>query len=124
MRELIFAPFKEDIIDRFGKYPRSVSNLLEYARLRLRCQRLKILSLDRKGTAAFLKFRQDTPIDPHRLVELIHQNQDLSLDPKGVITIRLPSQLPAQIFSALHAGLDAVDATMGAYGSAPESSSE
>ena len=112
---------KEDIIDRFGKYPRPVSNLLEYTRLRLRCQRLKILSLDRKDTAAFLKFRQDTPVDPHRLVELIHQNRDLSLDPKGMITIRLPSLLPAQIFSSLHAGLDAVDATMDSYGSSPES---
>lgn len=115
---------KEDIIDRFGKYPRPVSNLLEYTRLRLRCQRLKILSLDRKDTAAFLKFRQDTPVDPHRLVELIHQNRDLSLDPKGMITIRLPSLLPAQIFSSLHAGLDAVDATMDSYGSSPESSCE
>ena len=115
---------KEDIIDRFGKYPRSVSNLLEYALLRLRCQRLKILSLDRKGTAAFLKFRQDTPVDPHRLVELIHQNRGLSLDPEGVITIRLPSLLPAQIFSTLHAGLDTVDATMDSYGSPPESASE
>ena len=115
---------KEDIIDRFGKYPRSVSNLLEYAQLRLRCQRLKILSLDRKGTAVFLKFRQDTPIDPLRLVELIHQKKDLSLDPKGVMTIHLASQLPAQVFGSLHAGLDVLDATMDAYGSPSKPSSE
>ena len=93
---------KDDVTDRFGKYPRAVSNLLEYSRLRLHCQGLKILSLDRKGTSAFLKFRKDTPIDPHRLVELVHQDPDLSLNPEGVVTIRLPSPLPTQIFTMLH----------------------
>ncbi len=95
-----------EIGDRFGKYPRAVSNLFEYARLRLRAKQLKIISLDRRGSKAYLKFREDTPISVEHLVCLVGRNGQFSLSLDGVVSVSLSSTGPGGMFQELNSALD------------------
>ena len=98
--------FREEMIDRFGKYPRSVSNLLEYARLRLKAQQLRVVSMERKASEIVMRFRQDTPLAPEKAVFLAHAREDLSFTPEGDLILRVPSSDANHVFSHLHELLD------------------
>ena len=91
----------EEILDRFGKYPRAVSNLFEYANLRLYAQRLRILSLDRRNNKILIKFREDTPISPERLVQFMRREPRLSLSPEGVLSLAVPPGHSSDVFQTL-----------------------
>lgn len=99
---------REEITDRFGKYPRSVSNLLEYAALRGKCQDLKIVSLDRRGNRILIRFREDTPLSPHQLVGFIHREPRLAMTPDGVLSLDVASVRPADLFRVLNEVLDEI----------------
>ena len=99
---------KGEVVDRFGKYPNSVSNLFEYARLRLRAQRLKILVLERKGSRVFFKFREDTPVSREHVIDLVRRNGHLCLTPEGIMSAELSSTLPSEVFQHVHTLLDEV----------------
>ncbi|MDA2935435.1 transcription-repair coupling factor, partial [Acidobacteria bacterium AH-259-D05] len=88
---------QEEIVDRFGRYPNSVSHLFEYAKLRLRAQVLSILSLERKGSRVFLKFREDTPVSRQHIINLVHDNTQLSLTPEGIMAAQLPCTNPSDL---------------------------
>ncbi|RPJ86339.1 MAG: transcription-repair coupling factor, partial [Acidobacteria bacterium] len=91
----------EEVVDRFGKYPRAVSNLFEYAALRLYAQRLRILSLDRRHNKILIKFREDTPISPERLVQFMRREPRLSLSPEGVLSLAVSPGRSSDVFLAL-----------------------
>jgi transcription-repair coupling factor (superfamily II helicase) len=76
-----------ELEDRFGPPPPAVQNLLEYAVLKALAERLLVASIDRKGDQIAVKFYDDTPLGPERLVKLIHKRRDLRLDPTGVLWI-------------------------------------
>ena len=97
---------EEEVVDRFGKYPRSVSNLFACAQLRLRAQRFRILSLDRQGEKISIRFREDAPVSRERIVDLVRSNGNISLSPEGVFSFQLPSTLPSQIFQSIDATLN------------------
>jgi transcription-repair coupling factor (superfamily II helicase) len=99
---------KEEIVDRFGRYPDSVSNLFEYAKLRLRTQELSILSLEKKGSRVFLKFREDTPVSRQHVIDLVHRDQLLSLTPKGIMTAELISRDSHELVEEIHTLLDKI----------------
>lgn len=98
--------FREEIIDRFGKYPRSVSNLLEYARLRLKARDLRIVSMERKASEIVIKFREDTPLEAEHALSLALAENNLYFSPDGALVLRSPSSNPAEVFSDLNTLLD------------------
>ncbi len=100
--------FREEITDRFGRYPRSVANLLEYARLRLRSQDLKIVSLERKASEIVLQFREDTPLMVEKAVSLARERKNLLFSPEGNLVLRTPSPDPNTIFAHLNELLDRI----------------
>jgi transcription-repair coupling factor (superfamily II helicase) len=99
---------KEEIVDRFGRYPGSVENLLEYAKLRLRTQELSILSLEKKGARVFLKFREDTPVSRQHVIDLVHRDKHLSLTPEGILAAELSSEDSRELVDEIHALLDKI----------------
>lgn len=99
---------KEEVADRFGKYPRSVSNLFEYGALRLGAQRLRISSIELRGPKVSMKFRDDTPVSPYDIVALVQQRTDLALTQDGVLSIRVDSSDPADLFASVGAVLDSI----------------
>jgi len=76
---------QRELEDRFGPLPPSVMNLLDYAVLKAMAERLLISAADRRGDQIALKFHEDTPLGPERLVKLIGKRRDLRLDPAGVL---------------------------------------
>jgi transcription-repair coupling factor (superfamily II helicase) len=73
--------------DRFGPPPPAVANLLEYAVVKALAEKLLVATVDRKGDQIAIKFYEDTPVGPERIVKMIHKRKDMRLDPSGVLWI-------------------------------------
>ncbi len=100
---------RAETVDRFGKYPRSVSNLFEYAIVRLRARRLKILNIERRSGIIKFKFRPDTPVQPQDLISLIRLDRRFSLAPDGVLSFIFTGH-EGTLFTTLRDILDQLEA--------------
>jgi transcription-repair coupling factor (superfamily II helicase) len=78
---------RRELEDRFGPPPPSVENLLEYAVLKATAEKLLVATVDRKGDQVAIKFYDDTPLGPERLVKLIRKRRGMRLDPTGVLWV-------------------------------------
>jgi transcription-repair coupling factor (superfamily II helicase) len=76
---------RRELDDRFGTPPPAVENLLDYAVLKGLAERLLVASIDRRGDQLAIKFYDDTPLGPERLVKLIRKRRGMRLDPTGVL---------------------------------------
>jgi transcription-repair coupling factor (superfamily II helicase) len=76
---------RRELEDRFGPPPPAVVNLLEYAVLKALAEKLLVATVDRRGDQVAIKFYEDTPLGPERLVKLIRKRRDMKLDPTGVL---------------------------------------
>ncbi|HTU35708.1 MAG TPA: transcription-repair coupling factor [Candidatus Acidoferrum sp.] len=76
---------RKELEDRFGPPPPPVENLLDYAVLRGLAEKLLVATVDRRGDQLAIKFYDDTPLGPERLVKLIRKRRDMRLDPSGVL---------------------------------------
>jgi transcription-repair coupling factor (superfamily II helicase) len=76
---------RRELEDRFGPPPPAVENLLDYAVLRGLAEKLLVATVDRRGEQVAIKFYDDTPLGPERLVKLIRKRRDMRLDPSGVL---------------------------------------
>ncbi|HKV04195.1 MAG TPA: transcription-repair coupling factor [Candidatus Acidoferrales bacterium] len=78
---------RRELEDRFGPPPPAVANLLDYAVLKALAEKLLVATIDRRGEQVAIKFYDDTPLGPERLVKLIGKRRDLRLDPTGVLWV-------------------------------------
>jgi len=78
---------QRELQDRFGPPPPAVANLLDYAMLKAQAETLLVASIDRRGDQIAIKFYDDTPLGPERLVKLIRKRRDMRLDPSGVLWV-------------------------------------
>jgi transcription-repair coupling factor (superfamily II helicase) len=78
---------QRELQDRFGPPPPAVANLLDYAMLKALAEKLLVASIDRRGDQVAIKFYDDTPLGPERLVKLIRKRRDMRLDPSGVLWV-------------------------------------
>ncbi len=76
---------RRELEDRFGPPPPAVVNLLDYAVLKALAEKLLVATVDRRGDQVAIKFYEDTPLGPERLVKLIGKRRDMRLDPTGVL---------------------------------------
>ncbi len=75
----------KELDDRFGPPPPAVVNLLDYAVLKALAEKLVVANIDRRGDQLAIKFYEDTPLGPERLVKLIGKRRDMRLDPAGTL---------------------------------------
>ena len=78
---------RRELEDRFGPPPPSVEALLDYSVLKALAEKLFVASIDRRGDQVGVKFYEDTPLGPERLVKVVRKRPDLRLDPTGVLWI-------------------------------------
>jgi transcription-repair coupling factor (superfamily II helicase) len=76
---------RRELEDRFGAPPAPVEALLDYAVLKAMAEKLLVATVDRRGDQVAIKFYDDTPLGPERLVKLIRKHRDMLLDPTGVL---------------------------------------
>jgi hypothetical protein len=87
----------DEVRDRYGALPRSVLNLAEYGRIRIRADRLGIETIDREGATVLMRFREGARVDPPRLVALVARRADLTLLPPASLRLDLrPASSAAQ----------------------------
>lgn len=79
----------EEMRDRYGPPPASVTNLAHYARIRVLADRLGAESLDRDGSTVVLRFRQDAAVHPGALARMLQTRGDLALTPPAVLKLDL-----------------------------------
>ncbi len=63
--------FAAEMIDRFGPLPQETEQLLDIAAIKAGAKQLGISQIDAGPKGAVLTFREDTPLDPMALMELV-----------------------------------------------------
>jgi len=76
---------RRELADRFGPPPPAVENLLEYAVLKALAEKMLVAAIDRRQDQIAIKFYDDTPLGPDRLVKLVRKRRGMRLDPTGVL---------------------------------------
>jgi transcription-repair coupling factor (superfamily II helicase) len=79
----------DGIRDRYGPLPGTLLNLAEYARIRILADQLGIESIDREDRLAVIKFRQQSKLDPLRLVKIVHEWPGAMLVPPASLKLDL-----------------------------------
>ncbi len=76
---------ERELADRFGPPPKAVENLLDYAVLKALAESLLVASIERRGDQVSVKFYDETPVTPEKLVRVIRDRRGMKLDPSGVL---------------------------------------
>jgi transcription-repair coupling factor (superfamily II helicase) len=101
-----YEEVRKELEDRFGPLPSSVGNLLDYALLKAAAERLLVASIDRRGDQLAIKFHEDTPVRPEKLVGVIRQRPRLRLDPSGVLWVSWKGEAAGVAIAARNVLLD------------------
>jgi len=80
---------QKELEDRFGPLPKSVENLLEYAVLKTRSEKLRVASVERQGMRIAIRFHPETELDPAAVVNVVRSRKGIKLDPSGVLWMEL-----------------------------------
>lgn len=91
----------DEIVDRFGGYPKSVTNLFEYAKIRIEAHELGVTSIERKGRSLKLNFRQNTPVTAETVMALAERNRRISIARNMAISYELEKSDPGFIFQEI-----------------------
>lgn len=83
--------FENELLDRFGIYPREVENLCQLSRLRVLAHALKAGSLEVFPGRLSLHLLDSTPLEPKKLMPKLGKN--LGIDQKGRLTFSFESAL-------------------------------
>ena len=92
---------RAELQDRYGELPPAVSNLLEYAALKLLAVRVGATGIDRKRDQVNVKFRQDAAIDPGRLAKFVSSQRGAQFTPDGMLKFSLKASAAAEVLSQL-----------------------
>jgi transcription-repair coupling factor (superfamily II helicase) len=102
-----------ELRDRYGEPPMAVHNLLQYAGLKLLCQRVGVAAIDRRRDLVSLRFTEKANIDPAKVMQFVSQNKGSQFTPQGVLKFSLKAAKAEEILTGLRltiADLAAVEA--------------
>lgn len=77
------AEVAAELKDRYGPPPAAVRNLLEHSILKHRAEELRIPLLERRGERLRLRFREDSRIDPQKLMRFVAATRGARFAPDG-----------------------------------------
>jgi transcription-repair coupling factor (superfamily II helicase) len=83
------AELEAELTDRYGPIPLSVSNLLAYGLLKSAAEQLLVQSIERKAEDIWMRFHEQTPLEPSRITTFVRRRREASLRPDGVLRFRL-----------------------------------
>ncbi|MCD8503672.1 MAG: transcription-repair coupling factor [Burkholderiaceae bacterium] len=68
---------QEELIDRFGKLPESAQALIATHRLRIEAMTLGIQKIDASEVQTLIQFKDNTPVDPLKLIDLVQKQKNI-----------------------------------------------
>lgn len=74
---------ESELRDRYGPPPQSVVNLMEYARLKTLAEAVRVEAIERRQTRLTVRFREDSKVDPTRLMQFVSNASKISFSPTG-----------------------------------------
>jgi transcription-repair coupling factor (superfamily II helicase) len=92
---------REELADRYGEPPAAVRNLLEYARLKLACQRLGVAAIDRRREQVTIHFTQEAGIDPEKLARFVAGQPGAQFSPSGLLKFSLKAPSADEVLERL-----------------------
>jgi len=95
------ADVRSELEDRYGPLPPAVTNLLDFASLKLLAVRVGAISIDRKKDAISIKFRPDAVIDPEKLAHFVSTNRGTQFTPDGVLRFLLKTLAASEVLTQL-----------------------
>ncbi|MEM1391409.1 MAG: transcription-repair coupling factor, partial [Pseudomonadota bacterium] len=91
--------FAAELIDRFGPLPEETKQLLNVTEVKVACKTLGIAKLDAGPRGIVMTFRDDTPIDPMKLMALVRSRPShMKLRPDSkLVVIGVPADPKARV---------------------------
>jgi transcription-repair coupling factor (superfamily II helicase) len=93
---------RKELQDRYGPPPIQVRYLLSAASLKLLCERVGVLAVDRRRDSVTIKFTEDARIEPERLAAFVAKNRGAQFSPGGVLKFNLKSTQPEAVIDQLN----------------------
>ncbi|MFN0277512.1 MAG: transcription-repair coupling factor [Pyrinomonadaceae bacterium] len=85
-----------ELEDRYGRIPRSVENLFEYARLRKVAERMAIISIDKTADGIAIKLGENARVSPDKLMQFLSENAGSNFSPSGILRIKVVTGNPIE----------------------------
>lgn len=92
--EEILVQIHAEVEDRYGRIPRSVDNLFEYARLRKLAEKMAIVSVDKTGEGVAIKLGEAARVSPEKLMQLVNENEGSNFSPSGILRVTVKTGDP------------------------------
>jgi transcription-repair coupling factor (superfamily II helicase) len=80
---------ESELNDRYGPIPASVSNLLSYGLLKSAAEQLLVQSIERKADEIWMRFHEQTPVEPLTITTFVRRRREANLRPDGVLRFKL-----------------------------------
>ncbi|MEO1370724.1 MAG: TRCF domain-containing protein, partial [Acidobacteriota bacterium] len=81
------AALVDELRDRFGEPPKSVLTLIRAASLKRMAEDLRLQAITARSGRLVLRLRQDSRVEPERLVELMHSGPGYHFSPSGALRV-------------------------------------
>jgi transcription-repair coupling factor (superfamily II helicase) len=92
---------REELEDRYGQPPAAVRNLIDYASLRLLCQRLGVTGIERRRDQVSIRFSERAAIEPDKLARFVAAQPGAQFLPTGILKFSMKAAQPAEVLQRL-----------------------
>jgi transcription-repair coupling factor (superfamily II helicase) len=93
---------RKELQDRYGEPPAPVRYLLAASALKLLCERVGVLAIDRKRDSVTIKFTEQASIEPERLARFVAQSRGAQFSPGGVLKFNIKSTQPEAVIDQIN----------------------
>jgi transcription-repair coupling factor (superfamily II helicase) len=93
---------RKELQDRYGPVPSPVRYLLSAAALKLLCERVGVLAIDRKRDSVTVKFTEQAQVDPERLARFVAGSRGAQFSPGGTLKFMLKSTKPEEVMDQIN----------------------
>ncbi|HYE24722.1 MAG TPA: TRCF domain-containing protein, partial [Clostridia bacterium] len=90
-----------ELRDRYGEPPAAVQSLLQYAALKLVCQRVGVSQIERRRDLVSIRFTEAADIDPAKLAQFVAANKGAQFTPQGMLKFAMKATRAEDILNGL-----------------------
>ena len=94
---------RKELQDRYGTPPAPVRYLLGASALKLLCEKVGVLTIDRRRESVTIKFTETAQIEPERLAQFVARSRGSQFSPGGVLKFHLKGTQPEDVIEQLQA---------------------